>query len=218
MYNVMHRSSLRLLVAVMIAVCCTQSSPAGAVDQSASQAEAQHARTGHTVLVVQEGLGQVIAFSTANVYHREIIDVGEKPHEIALTPDGSTAFVSNFGLLEVNHRIGIPGTTISVLDVRRGIERRRFGCCKSPALSIGALNRRGLLCCVHGQSRAEEPHACWYTIKQRVRLPCEAFSPTPSLPKLPEKQSIAIAPRFSSRNSLEHAQPWASFSWPDAWG
>ena len=38
------------------------------------------------MLVVQEGLGQVIAFSTASVYHREIIDVGEKPHEIALTP------------------------------------------------------------------------------------------------------------------------------------
>jgi DNA-binding beta-propeller fold protein YncE len=60
------------------------------------------------------------------VYHRKVIGVGEKPHEIALTPDGRTAFVSNFGLLEVNHQIGTPGTTISVLDVRRGIERRRF--------------------------------------------------------------------------------------------
>jgi DNA-binding beta-propeller fold protein YncE len=110
----------------MIAVCFAQSSPAGDVDQSESQAEAQHSRKGHTVLVVQEGLGQVIAFSTANVYHRKAIDVGEKPHEIELTPDGRTAFVSNFGLLEVNHQIGTPGTTISVLDVRRGIERSRF--------------------------------------------------------------------------------------------
>jgi DNA-binding beta-propeller fold protein YncE len=111
---------------LIIAVCCAQFSAAGDVDQSESQAEAPHVRKGHTVLVVQEGLGQVMAFSTANVYHRKVIDVGEKPHEIELTPDGSTAFVSNFGLLEVNHQIGTPGTTISVLDVRRGIERRRF--------------------------------------------------------------------------------------------
>ena len=125
MYNIIHISSLRLLAALMIGVCFAQSSPAGDVDQSESQAKAQHARKGRTVLVVQEGLGQVIAFSTANVYHRKVIDVGEKPHEIELTPDGRTAFVSNFGLLEVNHQIGTPGTTISVLDVRRGIERRQ---------------------------------------------------------------------------------------------
>ena len=126
MYNTIHISSLRLLAALLIAVCFAPSSPAGDVDRSESQAEAQHSRKGHTVLVVQEGLGQVMAFSTANVYHRKVIDVGEKPHEIELTPDGRTAFVSNFGLLEVNHQIGTPGTTISVLDVQRGIERRRF--------------------------------------------------------------------------------------------
>jgi DNA-binding beta-propeller fold protein YncE len=126
MYNIIHTSTLRSLAAVMIAVCFAPSSPAGEVDQSSLQAEAQQARQGHTVLVVQEGLGQVIAFSTADVSHRTVIDVGEKPHEIELTPDGRTAFVSNFGLLEVNHQIGTPGTTISVLDVRRGIERRRF--------------------------------------------------------------------------------------------
>jgi DNA-binding beta-propeller fold protein YncE len=126
MYNIMHISSLRVLAALMIAVGFAPSSSAEEVDQSASQAEAQHVRKGHTILVVQEGLGQVIAFSTANVYHRKVIDVGEKPHEIELTPDGRTAFVSNFGLLEVNHQIGTPGTTISVLDVRRGMERSRF--------------------------------------------------------------------------------------------
>lgn len=126
MYNIIHLSSLRLLAALMIAVCFAPSSPAGDFDQSASQAEVQHARKGHTVLVVQEGLGQVSVFSTANVSHRKVIDVGEKPHEIELTPDGRTAFVSNFGLLEVNHQIGTPGTTISVLDVRRGIEHSRF--------------------------------------------------------------------------------------------
>jgi DNA-binding beta-propeller fold protein YncE len=58
--------------------------------------------------------------------HRDVIGVGERPHEIEVTPDGETAFISNFGLLEVNYQIGTPGTTISVLDVKRGIERARY--------------------------------------------------------------------------------------------
>lgn len=81
---------------------------------------------GQKVLVVQEGPGKVISFFTLNPSHRVAIDVGEKPHEIELAPDGRTAFVSNFGLLEVNHKVGTPGTTISVLDVEPGIERERF--------------------------------------------------------------------------------------------
>src|SRR5262245_31492541 len=80
----------------------------------------------HTVLVVQEGPGKVVAFSARDPQDRAVIAVGEKPHEIEVTPDGETAFVSNFGLLEVNHQVGTPGTTISVLDVKRRVERTRF--------------------------------------------------------------------------------------------
>ena len=46
---------------------------------------------GQTVLVVQEGPGKVVSFSTLNPSHRVVIDVGEKPHEIELAPDGRTA-------------------------------------------------------------------------------------------------------------------------------
>jgi len=81
---------------------------------------------GQTVLVVQEGPGKVALFSVADPSRRKVVDVGQKPHEIELTPDGRTAFVSNFGLLEVNHRVGTPGTTISVLDIERGIQRTEF--------------------------------------------------------------------------------------------
>jgi DNA-binding beta-propeller fold protein YncE len=81
---------------------------------------------GQTVLVVQEGPGKVVSFSATDPSQRKVIDVGQMPHEIELTPDGRTAFVSNFGLLEVNHHVGTPGTTISVLDVERGIERTKF--------------------------------------------------------------------------------------------
>jgi DNA-binding beta-propeller fold protein YncE len=79
-----------------------------------------------TVLVVQEGRGKVVAFSPDDPLRRTVIEVGEKPHEIEVTPDGRTAFVSNFGLLEANYKIGTPGTTISVLDVERRVEKGRF--------------------------------------------------------------------------------------------
>src|SRR5215510_10068132 len=74
-----------------------------------------------TVLVVQEGLGKVVIFPALHPEQRTVISVGEKPHEIELTPDGRTAFVSNFGLLEANHKAGTPGTTISALDVDRRV-------------------------------------------------------------------------------------------------
>jgi DNA-binding beta-propeller fold protein YncE len=90
------------------------------------------------VLVVQEGPGRVVVFSAADPSPRRIIEVGEKPHEIELTPNGRTAYVSNFGLLEVNHHAGTSGTTISVLDVERGLERTRF------QLPAGATAPHGL--------------------------------------------------------------------------
>lgn len=79
-----------------------------------------------TVLVVQEGLDQVILFQAEDPAHRTAIAVGATPHEIELAPDGLTAFVSNFGLLEVNHKIGTPGKTISVIDVAKRVERTRW--------------------------------------------------------------------------------------------
>lgn len=79
-----------------------------------------------TLLVVQEGLNDVVFIDILDPSHTHVVSVGEKPHEIELTPDGKTAFVSNFGLLEVNHHVGTPGNSISVLDVSGGSERERF--------------------------------------------------------------------------------------------
>jgi DNA-binding beta-propeller fold protein YncE len=79
-----------------------------------------------TIAVVQEGPGKVVFFPASDPSHQTAIAVGEKPHEIEVAPDGRTAFVSNFGLLEVNHKAGTPGTTISVLDLERRVERTRF--------------------------------------------------------------------------------------------
>ena len=78
------------------------------------------------IVVVQEGPGKVIVLRGDDPVHRATISVGEKPHEIELTPDGRTAFVSNFGLLEANRKMGAPGTTISVIDLDQLKESKRF--------------------------------------------------------------------------------------------
>lgn len=78
------------------------------------------------VAVVQEGPGKVVVFPARDPSHQTIIAVGDKPHEIELTPDGPIAYVSNFGLLEADHKVGTPGTTISVVDLKRLTERTRF--------------------------------------------------------------------------------------------
>ncbi len=79
-----------------------------------------------TVLVVQEGLGKLVFLDARDQTKQLSIPLGEKPHEIEISPDGKTAYVSNFGLLEANKKIGAPGTTISVIDVAKRRERTRF--------------------------------------------------------------------------------------------
>jgi len=79
-----------------------------------------------TVAVVQEGPGKVVVFPARNPSHQTVVSVGDRPHEIEMAPDGRTAYVSNFGLLEGNHKIGTPGTTISVVDLQHPAERSRF--------------------------------------------------------------------------------------------
>jgi DNA-binding beta-propeller fold protein YncE len=81
-----------------------------------------------TVITVQEGLGTVVLCNAPcrDSSRRATIKVGEKPHEVEVAPDGRTAYVSNFGLLEGNHKTGTPGNSISVIDVNRRVETGRL--------------------------------------------------------------------------------------------
>ena len=131
---------IALMGALLLAILPAQANSA-AWDKLKDNARLENsvtAGTRQTVLVVQEGPGRVVLFSAADPSRRKIVKVGEKPHEIELTPDGRTAFISNFGLLEVNHQVGTPGTTISVLDIVRGAERAKF------RLPAGATAPHGL--------------------------------------------------------------------------
>lgn len=64
------------------------------------------------------------------------IEVGLWPHEIALSPDGRYAYVTNFGIKDYDEHIGSPGASISVIDVRNKCEVHRL-------YTFGTLNSQG---------------------------------------------------------------------------
>ncbi|HUG68472.1 MAG TPA: hypothetical protein VMM76_12035 [Pirellulaceae bacterium] len=52
--------------------------------------------------------------------------VGMWPHEITLSADGRTAYVTHFGLKDYDELIGATGSTISIIDVEKMCELRRL--------------------------------------------------------------------------------------------
>jgi len=94
--------------------------------QTPHQGERMHSTDHEEIVVVQEGLNQVVLLLADGGGRRTVIKVGEKPPEVEVSKDGRTAYVSNFGLLEADHKVGTPGTTISVIDVAQQRERTRF--------------------------------------------------------------------------------------------
>jgi DNA-binding beta-propeller fold protein YncE len=75
------------------------------------------AQRAYTVVAVQSLQESVSAFPSDHPEMITAVKVAYKPHEIAISADGRTAYVSNFGLNDANNLTGIPGTTLSVIDV-----------------------------------------------------------------------------------------------------
>jgi DNA-binding beta-propeller fold protein YncE len=75
------------------------------------------AQRAYTVVAVQSLQESVSAFPSDHPEKITAVKVAYKPHEIAISADGRTAYVSNFGLNDANNLTGIPGTTLSVIDV-----------------------------------------------------------------------------------------------------
>ena len=69
------------------------------------------------VLSVQETAGQLgIASSGGAVV--ATIPIGTRPHEIAVTRNGMTAYVSQFGITDYDSRLGTPGDRVAEIDLR----------------------------------------------------------------------------------------------------
>lgn len=67
-------------------------------------------------LVVVEQSGRVEFYDTSSHQRLGGTAVNDLPHEITLSEDGNTAYVTNFGLQDYDETIGTPGDTISIID------------------------------------------------------------------------------------------------------
>lgn len=76
--------------------------------------------------VVEENAGYVSFYDLVNHKKSGSIKVGFLPHEIAITKDGKTAYVSNFGIKDYDSGIGLPGASISVIDIPTRTEKYRL--------------------------------------------------------------------------------------------
>lgn len=54
------------------------------------------------------------------------VAVGFKPHELVISADGKTAYVTNFGVEDYDHRVGTAGNSISVIDIPRMREKYKL--------------------------------------------------------------------------------------------
>lgn len=54
------------------------------------------------------------------------VPVGKWPHEVEVSPDGATAYVSQFGITDYDSRIGTPGDHVSRINLATARETGRF--------------------------------------------------------------------------------------------
>ncbi|MCX6123884.1 MAG: ABC transporter substrate-binding protein [Proteobacteria bacterium] len=80
----------------------------------------------HTVVVVEQSHGKVAFYDSLAWRRLGEVRVGKNPHEIALTADDRTAYVTNFGIQDYDETIGVPGSTVSEIDICSMVETRQF--------------------------------------------------------------------------------------------
>lgn len=78
------------------------------------------------LLVVEEMAGTSSFYRASDGVCLGSVEVGLLPHEARVTHDGTTAFVSAFGLHDYDSPLGRPGVTIAEIDVATMAVRRRL--------------------------------------------------------------------------------------------
>lgn len=85
-----------------------------------------YASSQNMLAVVEENSNHVSFYSTKNGKSLGSMKVGFLPHEIAITKDGKTGYVSNFGIRDYDSGSGTPGASISVIDIPNRLEKYRM--------------------------------------------------------------------------------------------
>jgi DNA-binding beta-propeller fold protein YncE len=80
----------------------------------------------YEVVVVEQGAGRVALLEPHSGAQRGAVSVGNSPHELAITSDGRFAYVSNFGVSDRDRAIGVPGDSVSIVDLTALTETKRL--------------------------------------------------------------------------------------------
>jgi DNA-binding beta-propeller fold protein YncE len=78
------------------------------------------------IVTVEQTAGTVGFYDPIDGKKYASVHVGFLPHEIAISKNKKTAYVSNFGLQDFDETIGVPGVSISVIDIPNHIEKYRL--------------------------------------------------------------------------------------------
>ncbi|MGJ0505576.1 MAG: ABC transporter substrate-binding protein [Methylocystis sp.] len=80
----------------------------------------------HLIIAVEESDSTVGFYDSVTLNEIGRVEVGFWPHEIEVSADGKTAYVTNFGVKDYDEQIGRPGASISVIDIENRCETRRL--------------------------------------------------------------------------------------------
>jgi ABC-type branched-subunit amino acid transport system substrate-binding protein/DNA-binding beta-propeller fold protein YncE len=83
----------------------------------------------HLILLVEESDSSLGFYDSLDGSETGRITLGLWPHEIAVSNDGRTAYVTNFGLRDYDLTLGYAGNSISVIDIPNRCETHRLYTC-----------------------------------------------------------------------------------------
>ncbi len=88
--------------------------------------EIEEKSNAYLLVVVEESASRVGFYDPVTGQRTASIEVGFWPHEIEVSPDRKTAYVSNFGLQDYDETMGVAGYSVSILDLELMCERGRL--------------------------------------------------------------------------------------------
>ena len=80
----------------------------------------------YLILLVEESDNSLGIYDSVDGQEVGRVRLSLWPHEIAISPDGHTAYVSNFGLRDYDLNLGYAGNAISVIDIANRVETHRL--------------------------------------------------------------------------------------------
>ncbi|MEN8143912.1 MAG: YncE family protein [Gemmatimonadota bacterium] len=141
----MIRSIRALAVVAALAACGTPAEPLAAQDAADSPAAATLADVGGTLVIVNKGANSASIVDVASAEILATLPTGQGPHEVAITKDGRTAVVTDYGNQSGGNSltvIDVPGLSVArTIDL--GSHTRPHGIAFLPGDEVVAVSTEG---------------------------------------------------------------------------